>query len=110
MVMQTIKQVLRVARDGRVWRPSSCGLIASGLFNRNRNSAAGFTDADHLLAAVRWIECAQDASGDGGICGRYSLEHGWSSSYPETTGYLIPTLLQLAQELGEPRYRKRAGR
>lgn len=105
-----IKQALRIARDARAWRPSRLQLLTAGFFHRNRNADAGFTDSDHLQAASRWIERAQDASGDGGICGRYYLRRGWSSSYPETTGYLIPTLLRLADELGEPRYRDRAGR
>ncbi len=53
---------------------------------------------------------AQDSSGDGGICGRYFLAHGWSSSYPETTGYAIPTLLTLADVLADDEYRERANR
>lgn len=33
---------------------------------------------------------------DGGFVGRYCLGSGWTSSYPETTGYLIPTILRLS--------------
>src|SRR6185369_10601135 len=56
-----------------------------------------FSDDDHLRAAVRWLERAQDATGDGGVSGRYHLHRGWTSSYPETTGYIVPTLLKLAE-------------
>jgi hypothetical protein len=110
MSIETIKQGLRIARGSRVWRPSNFRLVTSAVFDRQRNPQAGFSDDEHLLAAAQWIELAQDASADGGVCGRYSLKNGWSSSYPETTGYLIPTLLRLAEELGEARYRERARR
>lgn len=47
---------------------------------------------------------------DGGICGRYHLHKGWTSSYPETTGYIVPTFLALAEELGDEDYVSRAER
>jgi hypothetical protein len=53
-------------------------------------------ELDHyVLAAVEWICRAQDysASDDGGVAHSYSLRKGWGSSYPETTGYIIPTML-----------------
>jgi hypothetical protein len=50
-------------------------------------------------AAVGWLCRAQDcsASADGGIARHYSLINGWGPSYPETTGYIIPTLLTYAR-------------
>jgi folate-dependent phosphoribosylglycinamide formyltransferase PurN len=63
-----------------------------------------------LRAAAAWLGRAQDATLDGGIAGRYRLAGGWSSSYPETTGYAIPTLLALADVLHDDRYRERANR
>ncbi|WP_053334302.1 formyltransferase family protein [Gemmatimonas phototrophica] len=63
-----------------------------------------------MRAAAAWLERAQDATSDGGIVGRYSLRNGWSSSYPETTGYLVPTLLALATSLNAPRFVERAKR
>ncbi|MGR8948018.1 MAG: hypothetical protein ACU84Q_08225 [Gammaproteobacteria bacterium] len=50
----------------------------------------------HLNAAVTWLLSCQDISADGGFVGRYRLDKGWTTSYPETTGYIIPTLLSLA--------------
>ncbi len=47
---------------------------------------------------------------DGGVCGRYGLDRGWTSSYPETTGYLVPTFLALAAEPGEEGFVERAQR
>ena len=37
-----------------------------------------------------------------------SLEGRWSASYPETTGYIIPTFLALAEARAEPQARERA--
>ncbi len=68
------------------------------------------SDRDHLLAAANWLKRSQDATSDGGFVGRYNLRSGWSSSYPETTGYIIPTLLRLADTLGDDEYLKRAER
>src|ERR1044071_9673228 len=45
---------------------------------------------------LAWLSRAQDRSKsqDGGVARHFSLLDGWSPSYPETTGYIIPTLLQ----------------
>jgi hypothetical protein len=61
-------------------------------------------------AALGWLSRAQDASlsGDGGVARHFSLVDGWSSSYPETTGYIVPTLLQCAQRYQRPDLRDRA--
>ena len=87
---------------------TSCAFAGESLDITRPHSS--HTDRQHMLAAAEWILRAQDASGDGGICGRYRLGAGWTSSYPETTGYLIPTLLALGEETGEERYRLSAAR
>jgi len=48
---------------------------------------------------VVWIGLAQDhsRSHDGGVARHFSLINGWGSSYPETTGYIVPTLLAYAE-------------
>ncbi len=48
-----------------------------------------------IRAAIDWLGRAQDnsSSKDGGVARDYSLLKGWNASYPETTGYIIPTLL-----------------
>lgn len=52
-----------------------------------------------LRAAIEWLCLAQDSSvsADGGVARDFSLVEGWNSSYPETTGYIIPTLLKYGQ-------------
>jgi hypothetical protein len=61
----------------------------------------------HLLAALAWLARAQDVTASGGIARGYSLVHhrhfrlrGWQSEYPETTGYIIPTLFAAADRFG----------
>jgi hypothetical protein len=49
---------------------------------------------DALLSVIGWILRAQRA--DGGIAAYYSLLTGYSYSYPEVTGYIIPTLYDFA--------------
>lgn len=49
----------------------------------------------HMARAVNWLLLAQESTPDDGM-GSYHLTRRWSASYPETTGYIIPTLLQYA--------------
>ena len=48
-----------------------------------------------LGAAIDWLLAAQreSASNDGGVARHYALGRGWGRSYPETTGYIVATLL-----------------
>src|SRR5712691_2649376 len=108
--MPSLRWLVGRAWDGRVWRPAHARFFWLQIAGRNRNRMAGFTDHDHLVAAAQWLGRAQDASLEGGVCGRYRLALGWTSSYPETTGYIIPTFLALARELGDDRFQERAAR
>lgn len=65
-----------------------------------------------IRAGLDWLCLAQDrsASADGGVARDYSLVKGWASSYPETTGYIIPTFIDMAQRLGRPDLHARARR
>jgi hypothetical protein len=49
-----------------------------------------------VTAALDWLGTAQDSSlsSDGGIARDYSLVSGWRASYPETSGYIVPTLVR----------------
>lgn len=55
-----------------------------------------------LDKAIAWLITAQDANTDGGM-GSYHLFNKWSSSYPETTGYIIPTLIHYGQQENQPK-------
>jgi folate-dependent phosphoribosylglycinamide formyltransferase PurN len=101
---------LRAARAIRAWIPDHSRMALAGVTHLHRNRKAGFTDDDHLREVIHWLERAQDATADGGVSGRYCLRQGWTSSYPETTGYIIPTFLKLAQVRGDSSYIERAER
>jgi uncharacterized protein YyaL (SSP411 family) len=73
--------------------------------------------AEALDAAMRWLCVAQDACGDGGVARSYSIAYhpffrrrGWMPSYPETTGYIIPTMFEYARRTGRQEYFARAVR
>lgn len=72
------------------------------IYMRDRDDAT-YDIMDHLEAAVQWICRAQDAFDDGGVARSYSMVYnpyfkrrGWVPSYPETTGYIIPTMFDYA--------------
>ena len=65
-----------------------------------------------IKLGMKWLCLAQDysASQDGGVARHYSLINGWATSYPETTGYIVPTLLEFAQQNDDLEIRHRAKR
>lgn len=97
-------------RLGRPWVRGHARFLARQVLGRGAVGIAEGGDGRHLEAAARWLAAAQDSQRDGGFSGRYKLRSGWSSSYPETTGYIIPTLLALAEQGGDASWRARAER
>ena len=85
---------------------------AKGAAREDRNGLP--TEDPGLERAVReaitWLGRAQDssASHDGGVARDFSLIQGWNTSYPETTGYIVPTLFDCARRLDDPSLRERA--
>ena len=60
--------------------------------------------AERARAAVRWLVAAQNATPDKGVSYGYfpvSPAKGWDISYPETTGYIMTSLINFAQLTGE---------
>jgi folate-dependent phosphoribosylglycinamide formyltransferase PurN len=99
---------LRRVRSAGWWKPAAAAYLIHDALPQSADNVP--TDDLSLRAAAGWLARAQDATSDGGIAGRYRLADGWSSSYPETTGYAIPTLLTLADVLSDDRFRERANR
>jgi len=67
------------------------------------------TNPDHLKATMDWLCRAQDATPDDGVSGNYDPVAGtWYPSYPETTGYIIPTFFNYAANIGDDSFRARA--
>ncbi|MBI4878282.1 MAG: hypothetical protein HY812_01290 [Planctomycetes bacterium] len=75
-------------------------------------------DVRHQLeAAIAWLCRAQDAAGNGGVSRSYLLAYnrrfrlrGWQTAYPETTGYIIPTMFDYARFSGRQEIVDRAVR
>ncbi len=73
-----------------------------------RNRCVPTDDQSHIAAAAAWLCRAHDMGVDDGVSAMFSLVEGWQGSYPETTGYIIPTMLDLAHRLDIDEYRSRA--
>lgn len=66
---------------------------------------------EHLHSAISWLKYAHDVTGNGGVAQTYLVRHQhWAPSYPETTGYIIPTLYRYAALTGDDDSRIRARR
>lgn len=81
--------------------------------SRRDHRTATLTDPgieSSVTAALDWLGTAQDnsLSNDGGIARDYSLVAGWRASYPETSGYIVPTLLRGLPGGRNEVYRERA--
>jgi hypothetical protein len=66
---------------------------------------------ERARAAVEWIMRAQAATADAGVSVGYfpcDKANGWRASYPETTGYIIPTMLRFSTLYRDERVRERA--
>ncbi len=65
---------------------------------RRRPGAPG---TDGIDAGVRWLCLTHDVTGRRGCSKGYSLLRGWFPAFPETTGYIIGTLLDYARRTGD---------
>ncbi len=66
---------------------------------------------ERIHATVKWITRAANSTQDGGVSyGYFPLDggNGWKPSYPETTGYLITTLLEYARSFSDESTRRLA--
>lgn len=67
--------------------------------------------AEHLAGAAAWLLRAQKSTPDDGVAHSYDYRlRKWLASYPETTGYIIPTLYDYAEYFAQPQYRDAAWR
>mgnify|MGYP000692929760 CR=1 FL=1 len=94
--------------------PSFRKVVLEDHLGRRRavSPVAGETAARAALAAG-WLLRAQDATPDGGVSYGYfpvGGGGGWEPSYPETTGYIMTSLLAYAQRAGRPELVERVRR
>src|SRR5919109_1912878 len=62
------------------------------------------SDSVHLEAAVAWLMKSIDKAHGNGSSKAYRILNGWMPPYPETSGYIIETLLRLHDFYGEARF------
>jgi hypothetical protein len=93
---------------GSLWPPNLLLIArhAAAIARRDPPAAPALDVA--IEPAVEWICGSQDRVGSGGI-GCYEF-YRWTEGYPEVTGYIIPTLFDLARELGREDLARRAVR
>ena len=107
-----LKKYLALPMRYQPWRPAHLRLIVADLGGLARQPVG--TDREHLEATIAWLCRAQDirdAQPDrGGVSAGWSFEDGWLPSYPETSGYIVETLLAAADLLPRPELVARAGR
>lgn len=85
------------------------GLVLKDWWGIGRTSPVD--NRTHLDAAIAWLKHAQDVTGNGGVAQTYLVRSKrWAPSYPETTGYIIPTLYRYAALSGDEDSRVRARR
>lgn len=100
-----------------VWKLFPVDLEAKHELRRekNTNNLYAGSDDEHLRETAQWLKRAQDSSNDGGVARAYRATSafglgpkGWQPSYPETTGYIIPTLFTLSRYFGDDDFQIRA--
>ncbi len=108
--MQNILSKIRGAFQSETLPPA---VIAEQEWERTVGASSQDPGADAVVSAcAEWLFVAQDksASADGGVARDYSLVKGWAVSYPETTGYIVPTIIDLAQRKQREDWHQRARR
>lgn len=78
---------------------------------KSRFAETVLSTREHIELAADWLIKAQENSSDGGYSRLYSLyKQKWDSSYIETTGYIIPTMMRVSSYLQDEKYRESAGK
>ena len=104
--METMSSIAQAVKLGLIDARERWHRIALG---RLYTPARGNLDLDlHLREAASWLCRAQDSGADRGVSYGTPFGKDFLPSYPETTGYIIPTFLALAGALGDASYEQRA--
>jgi hypothetical protein len=93
----------------QAYRKESRVALAVARLEREATPVSVAPRRKHLDAAITWIARAQDSGNTGGVAWGYRARRpvhtaypmGWIAPYPETTGYIIPTMLRYADVTGD---------
>ena len=108
-MLQKVAQSLRTIRSEMLLPPMAKA-------ERRLDLRSGVGEDPGIEAAVtlgvKWLCRAQDCSlsQDGGVARHFSLVNGWSESYPEITGYVVPTMVSVGKKQDDPSLLARARR
>lgn len=80
---------------GKLYKSSHAKVLVSDLMDRRTEPQDNIT---HCRAALRWIFQAQDSTKVGGVSAEYNFSWGWNLPCPEVSGYIIPSILNLARQ------------
>ncbi len=73
----------------KLYKPSNLTKVVLDKLNSVGKTPSPERSLENIFS---WIKTSFEVNGDGGSSAYYKLGKGWKGSYPETTGYLIPTL------------------
>jgi hypothetical protein len=108
-MLPSILQVIRGARNYAQLPPP----LKAAHFRDRRDGLGADPGIPWCVSeGLAWLGRAQDSSAtsDGGVARHYGLRDGWGASYPETTGYIVPTMLAHARLRNDSVLRERARR
>lgn len=107
-----LHKVLNLARQARVYYKLPKNAKAETIRDRSGLTGQDIEIDQAVEASIAWLGVAQDnsTSRDGGVARDFSLIEGWNASYPETTGYIVPTILTYAKLHQDDSLRLRAER
>jgi uncharacterized protein YyaL (SSP411 family) len=109
-MVNNISKLIKLPFRYKPWQPAHLDIIFNDIRGLSRQPV--HADAVHLEATINWLCRAQDQrigqKDQGGISAGWSFEDGWLPSYPETSGYIIETLLAAEKILNNPVLKVRA--
>ena len=110
--MKSIAWVKRVAAERLAsFRPMPRQAVERMRLDRSEGALGEDPGPERAVSlCVAWLKRCQDQSRppDGGAARHFSLITGWSESYPETSGYIVPSLLAACRWTGDNDLRERA--
>ncbi|MEE9295129.1 MAG: hypothetical protein V3W34_09260, partial [Phycisphaerae bacterium] len=104
----TLQSVKSAALETYISLCSSDARRIRAIDERQEQRCRPQNDELHIRAALDWLCRAHDVGTDDGVSAMFSFAEGWLGSYPETTGYIIPTFYDLARRFDNEEYAERA--
>lgn len=93
----------RFAFFTRLAARDTLGVAADRASSGDKNRSVG-----SIEAGIRWLCLAHDVTQRRGVAHSFSLFHGWGPPFPETTGYILQTLLAYGRLVHDSEYLVRA--